>query len=138
MGTREEFVDGFSALKAFTLKDIKKACEKECKNIATSEIQFDKFYVWLYNFVKENPDKRSIPKDTAMQLWKVILDNKKDYPLSDDFLDFVGNHKDTKAITSDTWKNVRKFLKQCKKIDGFENDGAWPILVDEYLDERQG
>jgi len=134
--TRKEFVDGFSSMKAFTLKDIKKSCEKECKYILSSDDHFDKFYKWLYNFVKENPDKRSIPKDVALQLWTVVLGDNE-YPLLKVFLEFCTTKDDLKSITMDTWTNVRKFLKTCRDTKGFVNDGAWPILVDEFLDSRE-
>jgi len=131
--TRKEFKDCFAKQKAFTISDIKSTCEKECRSIEKSENKFEDFYIWLFSHVKENQDKRSIPKDFAMQLWSIVLP-KEEYPLLDDLLAFTLNHKETKAITLDTWTVVREFLKTCKDPKTFENDGAWPTLVDEYLD----
>jgi len=131
--SRKEFKNCFGKQKAFTIRDIKKICEKECRSIERSETKFEKFYVWLFSHVKENKDKRSIPKDFAMQLWSIVLP-KEEYPLLDDLLTFTLGHKETKAITLDTWTVVREFLKTCGDPKTFVNDGAWPTLVDEYLD----
>jgi len=130
---RKEFQDGFSKMWAFTLKDIKNVCEKECRAIENSEKDFSEFYSWLFSHVKENEHKRSIPKDLAIQLWQTVL-VKEDHPLINDFISFIQSSKETKSITLDTWINARKFLKECVNPKEFDNDGAWPILVDEYLE----
>jgi len=133
--TKKEFIGFFGKQKAFTITDIKKTCERECRSIEKSEMKFEDFYIWLFSHVKENQDKRSIPKDFAVQLWSIVLP-KDEYPLLDDLLTFTLGHKETKAITLDTWTVVREFLKTCKDPENFENDGAWPTLVDEYLDAK--
>jgi len=130
---RKEFKDGFSKLWAFTLKEIKAVCEKECRAIDNSEKEFSEFYSWLFTHVKEDENKRSIPKDLAIQLWETVL-VKQDHPLINDLISFTQNSEEVKSITMDTWVNIRKFLKECMDPQKFENDGAWPILVDEYLE----
>jgi len=133
---RKEFQDGFSKMWAFTLTEIKQVCEKECRSIESSEKKFGEFYSWLFTHVKENENKRSIPKELAIQLWHTVL-SKEEHPLINDLISFITNSKETKSITMDTWVNIRKFLKECKDPVKFENDGAWPILVDEYLQARE-
>jgi len=132
--TRKEFTDYFGKMRAFTISDMKKTCTKECRSIDDSDKKFEEFYIWLYSHVKENEQKRSIPKDFAIQLWGIILSKDK-YPLLEDLSKFASKHEDIKAITLDTWTVVRQFLKTCKDPKTFENDGAWPMLVDMYLDE---
>merc|ERR1719462_780866 len=105
--SREQFIKCFSKYKAFRITDIKKTCERECRSIEKSEMKFEDFYIWLFSHVKENQDKRSIPKDFAMQLWSIVLP-KDEYPLLDDLLTFTLGHKETKAITLDTWTVVRE------------------------------
>jgi len=134
--SRKEFQEGFSKMWAFTLKEIKKVCEKECRSIESSEKEFSEFYSWLFTHVKENENKRSIPKELAIQLWDTVL-SKEEHPLINDLISFITNSKETKSITMDTWVNMRKFLKECKDPVKFENDGAWPILVDEYLEATE-
>jgi len=131
--SRKEFQEGFTKMWAFTLKDIKKVCDKECRAIENSEKEFAEFYSWLFTHVKENESKRSIPKELAIQLWVTVL-SKEEHPLISDLISFITHSKETKSITMDTWVNMRKFLKECKDPRKFENDGAWPILVDEYLE----
>lgn len=133
---RKEFQDGFSKMWVFTLKEIKKVCEKECRSIEKSEKQFSEFYSWLFTHVKENENKRSIPKELAIQLWDTVL-SKEEHPLINDLSSFITNSTETKSITMDTWINIRKFLKECTDPFKFENDGAWPILVDQYLEATE-
>lgn len=134
--TRKEFMDFFSKKKAFTISDIKKICTKECTSIDQSNNKFEEFYVWLFSYVKENEEKRSIPKDFAIALWGIVLSKAK-YPLLEDFSKFAAGDQEVKAITKDTWTVVRQFLATCKDPKTFENDGAWPMLVDMYLDNAQ-
>jgi len=131
--SRKEFIDYFGKMKAFTISDIKEICLKECRSIDNSDKKFGEFYIWLYSHVKENEDKRSIPKDFAIQLWGIVLSKDK-YPLLEDLSTFAMKNEEIKAITLDTWTVVREFLKTCKDPKTFENDGAWPMLVDMYLD----
>jgi len=132
--SRKEFTDYFGKMKAFTISDIKKICLKECRSIDHSDKKFQEFYIWLYSHVKENEDKRSIPKDFAIQLWGIVLSKDK-YPLLKDLSKFASKNEEIKAITLDTWTVVKEFLGICKDPKTFENDGAWPMLVDMYLDD---
>jgi len=132
--TRKEFTDYFGKMKAFTISDVKKTCTKECRSIDNSDPKFLAFYTWLYSHVKENENKRSIPKDFAIQLWNIVLTKEK-YPLLEDLSEFASKNEEIKAITLDTWTVVLQFLKTCKNPKTFENDGAWPMLVDMYLDD---
>jgi len=132
--SRKEFTDYFGKMKAFTISDVKKTCTKECRSIDDSDSKFAQFYTWLYSHVKENENKRSIPKDFAIQLWDIVLSKDK-YPLLEDFSKFASKNEEIKAITLDTWTVVRQFLRTCKDPKTFENDGAWPMLVDMYLDD---
>jgi len=134
--SRKQFTDYFGKMKAFTISDIKKTCSRECRSIDNSSKRFQEFYEWLFSHVKENEDKRSIPKDFAITLWSCILPLEK-YPLLPDFSKFAQKNEEVKAITLDTWTVVREFLATCKDPKTFENDGAWPVLVDMYLEEAQ-
>jgi len=134
--TRKQFTDYFGKMKAFTISDIKKTCVRECRSIDNTQKKFKEFYEWLFSHVKENEDKRSIPKDFAITLWGIILSEQK-YPLLTDFCKFAKKNEEVKAITLDTWTVVRDFLETCKDPKTFENDGAWPVLVDMYLDAAQ-
>jgi len=134
--SRKQFNDYFGKMKAFTKSDIKKTCVRECRSIDNTQKKFKEFYEWLFSHVKENEDKRSIPKDFAINLWGVILSEQK-YPLLPDFCKFAQKNEEVKAITLDTWTVVREFLETCKDPKTFENDGAWPVLVDMYLDAAQ-
>jgi len=134
--SRKEFTDYFGKMKAFTISDIKKTCTRECRSIDDSDAKFAQFWTWLFTHVKENEQKRSIPKDFAIQLWGIVLSKQK-YPLLEDLSKFAAKNEEIKAITLDTWTVVLQFLKTCKDPKTFENDGAWPMLVDMYLDEAQ-
>lgn len=135
--SRKEFTNGFGNRHAITHKDMKIALDNEASRLQSSVSDYDEFYSWLFKHVKENEDKKTIQKLLAIQLWGVVLD-KRSHPLRDDFCEFVENSDEFKAVTADAWINVRKFLLQCKNAKTFENDGAWPLMVDSYLDTRAG
>jgi len=131
--SRKEFTEYFGRKRAFTISEIKKTCIKECRSIEKSERLFGDFYVWLFSHVKEKEDKKTIPKDFTMMLWSIVLP-VEEYPLLPDLTKFANENKEIRAITVDTWTVVREFLATCKDPKTFENDGAWPTLVDQYLD----
>jgi len=133
--TRKQFTEYFGSKRAFTISEIKKTCAKECGSIDKRDKSFGEFYVWLFSHVKENENKRSIPKEFAITLWSIVLPTEK-YPLLPDLSKFAKDNE-VKAITLDTWTVVREFLGTCKDPKTFENDGAWPMLVDQYLDAAQ-
>lgn len=136
--SRKEFVNGCGGMGAFKLADIKSKLKTRCGSIDKSKSEFDACYVWLFTYLKENAQKKSIPKDIACIIWGLVLKDRG-LKLLDDFLKFVeDSSEDVKGITSDTWINAKKFLEECNDPKNFENDGAWPILVDSYLEARDG
>jgi len=133
--SRKEFVQGFGKMGLFKIADIKTKLKTECANIDRSKEQFNSFYLWLFAYLKETAQKKSIPRDIAAVVWELVL-GSRGLKLLSDFIEYVQNSDDVKGITSDTWINVKKFLEECDDAKSFENDGAWPILIDGYLDDR--
>lgn len=134
--SRQEFVQGFGKMRAFKISDIKTKIKSECASIDRSSEQFKKFYAWLFFYLKESKQKKSIGKDVATLMWGIVLKDRG-LQLLDDLINFVDeSEEEIKGITEDTWVNVKKFLETCKDPKTFENDGAWPILIDNYLEAK--
>lgn len=81
--------------------------------------------------------KKTIPTDLALQLWKIVLGPKKQqYPLLDDWLEFVENNKEKelKAVSKDVWEQGIDFLEEVKKVGDHNEDAAWPVAIDEFIE----
>lgn len=135
---RQEFVNGLGSMGTFKLSDIKTKLKTRCSSVDKNKSEFDSCYAWLFAYLKENKQKKSIGKDVAVIIWSLVL-KERGLKLLDDFIEFVETKADdVKGITSDTWINAKNFLEACSDPKTFENDGAWPILVDSYLEDRAG
>lgn len=137
--TREEFKKGFTKWESYKLPDMKIKASSMVKNFNSND--FSNMYTWTFNYMKDNDQKKTIPKEYAHAIWSVLLkDHKPALPCLAKFLEFVEESledDEVKAITSDTWKQTREFLTKCKDQKTFENDGAWPTLIDKFLDKHQ-
>jgi len=133
--TRDEFKKGFGGTwGVFTISDMKSKVSTMKSDITGDRDKFTAMYNWTFRYMKENDQKKTIPQVYAHAVWTVLLkDHDPKLPLLEKFLEYVETTE--KAVTFDTWKESRKFLMTCSDVDKFENDGAWPTLVDNFLDK---
>ena len=110
---------------AATLKDRFPAIRAE---VASS---FDKYYNYVYTLGKEEGQK-SVQVPQACALWGLVLKGR--FKLLDSWLEFI--QETTKnAISRDTWAQLLDFAVQVDDdLDKFDENGAWPVLVDEFVD----
>eukprot|EP00300_Choanocystis_sp_HF-7_P031267 c40480_g1_i1.p1 GENE.c40480_g1_i1~~c40480_g1_i1.p1 ORF type:complete len:330 (+),score=34.84 c40480_g1_i1:140-991(+) len=96
----------------------------------------DFMQLYMYGFVSHVRGRRSIPADTAMRLWNVLLVGR--YRVGDLFV----NHfmpcqaEATKVISLDAWKLLPDFLAQCDTpcwMLAYKFDSPWPVLFDAFV-----
>lgn len=105
--------------------------------IATLESQlsqqgdFRKFYMFSFDYNKP-PEQRSLPLDTAKQLFPLILKGR--FKHMELWLEFLETRKH--AITRDTYSLLLDFSQTIENdLSNYdEENGAWPVMLDEFVD----
>uniref|UniRef100_A0A6A7FU92 Defective in cullin neddylation protein n=1 Tax=Hirondellea gigas TaxID=1518452 RepID=A0A6A7FU92_9CRUS len=129
---RKEFVNGFSALGVDTFKSIKVEVNK-FQQLLSTPAEFKDFYRWAFGYVKGANKSRTVSKDIAIHVFKMIFDSEK-YPLTVPFNEFLTTYEEN-FVNRDVWEQLLDFLS-CHKPDLSDYDeesGAWPILFDEFV-----
>jgi len=127
---RTEFVDGYTAAGCDTIEKIKADMGK-VREMLKDKIQFRDFYRWLFDFIKEEPDRKSVDLEPAMEFLKCVM--PPHFPLCNEFLDFVKTQK-LKTVSSDVWNQLYEFARDIKSdLSNYETDGAWPVLFDDFV-----
>lgn len=131
---RKEFVEGFTNQGCSTIADVKTVVKGKITSLGTDS-QFKQFYRWVFQHVKEDEKKKTIPTNLAIQLWKIVLGSKqKDLPLLEKWLLWCEKSEDFKVVNKDIWEQVYDFLKETKDLKSYDDSGAWPVQVDEFIE----
>ncbi|CED85408.1 Uncharacterized conserved protein [Phaffia rhodozyma] len=148
---QKEFIESWSALKV----DSTEAMANEVKNLRakylTDPEYFKKVYRYVYDLGKQDGAK-VIVRDMAVALWQSLLPpvfqsnpSAIQYSTTNGargmgerefgwWLEFLEEQK-TKGISKDLWTLFIEFaVKVPYTYDVYDEDGAWPSLLDEFTD----
>eukprot|EP01125_Pyxidicula_operculata_P016737 TRINITY_DN578_c0_g1_i1.p1 TRINITY_DN578_c0_g1~~TRINITY_DN578_c0_g1_i1.p1 ORF type:complete len:155 (-),score=35.57 TRINITY_DN578_c0_g1_i1:227-691(-) len=97
-----------------------------------AKTKFDEIYEWLFRYGKQQPTSKVIRVDIAIKLLKSFAYSLPHIP---SFIVFLEENKQNTVINGDQWRMLLAFNKivSCS-FNGYNIDGAWPILIDEYVD----
>jgi hypothetical protein len=108
--TKNEFVNGLARLGMETMDKIQTKLPKLAKTELKDEQNFTDFYNFCFTYSKE-PTQRTLPLDTAIPTWKLILTKDRcDY--INDWCDYM-TEVNKKAVTQDTWSKTFIFFLTC-------------------------
>ena len=130
--TKEEFLTGMRRMGAATTDKL-----KEKLPLLRAELEdprsFKDVYEYSFDFSKE-PNQKSLPLDTAAAMWGVLLGGR--WALVEEWCDFL-RREHGKAVTRDTWSQTLEFSRLIgPDLEGYDPAGAWPYLIDEFVEER--
>lgn len=128
--SRAEFVDGLVRLGVDSLAKLKKKVHGLKAMIAEPD-DFRSFYLYAFEYNKP-PGQRSMPVETARQLWPLLLKDR--FTHMDLWLEFLATRKG--VITKDSFVLTLDFVNTIlPDFSNFEEEnGAWPVLLDEFVD----
>ncbi|AOW07726.1 defective in cullin neddylation protein 1 [Yarrowia lipolytica] len=131
--TRKPFVEGWAAIGGDTLPAQQKLCRSFAESMTSLNADFQKIYKFTYGFLLQE-GQRVLPQETAVDYWRLLLTGK--YEHLDKWLSFV-TEKYKRNISRDAWNMLYEFmLFQAKdpSLESYDEDGAWPSVIDEYVE----
>lgn len=131
---RAGFVDGWKALQLDTLEKQRAHIPTLRTTFSTSESLQKKVYMFTYAFARQS-NQKSLPLDTAIEYWKLLLGErwKGHIGLWIEFLETEWK----KSVAKDTWNMLWDFTGLCKEdpsLTGYDDEGAWPSILDSFVD----
>jgi len=129
--SRSEFVNGMTNQGLDTI-DKMKVESKRLSSLTNDPKFFKDFYRWLFDFLKEENDRKTIDSDAAYEMWSLILPSQ--WKLTKEWIDYCQFTK-LKVVAKDLWEQVLEFTKEVKEdLSNHDPDGAWPVIIDEFVE----
>ena len=130
---REEWAEGMVAIGCDSLEKLK-AFVVALEPYALEKRAFRDFFKFVFLFSREGTH-RTIEKDIVAALLPIAIGDRSAHTAS--FLAFLENSSTTR-VTLDQWCSLLEFSDTvAPDFEGYEEDGAWPLLLDEYVEQAR-
>lgn len=134
--SRKEFCDGFAAERCDSVQSIAAAVKRWNDSLRDVK-QWKEFYRWVFDYLKEDSERKSIDADSAREAWRLVLQGR--WPLLGKWLDYTLNYladgKGQKlvSVSKDLWGQLGEFSVSVRPdMADYEDDGAWPVIIDDF------
>jgi len=132
---REEWNEGMCRLRLDSLEKLKKfVLGESCDPTNLDQKQFRDFFKFTFLFSREGTH-RTIEKDLVADLLPIAICGRSCH--EETFLKFL-EASSTTRVTLDQWCSFLEFsvkVGAAPGFEGYEEDGAWPLLLDEYVEQ---
>ncbi|XP_023740364.1 defective in cullin neddylation protein AAR3 [Lactuca sativa] len=100
-------------------------------DLMVDSCEFSRFYNFMFFICREN-GQRSITVSRAIIAWKLVLSGR--FRLLNQWCSFVEKNQ-RHNISEDTWRQVLAFSRCVhENLEGYDPEGAWPVLIDEFVE----
>lgn len=100
-------------------------------DLMVDSCEFSRFYNFMFFICREN-GQRSITVSRAIMAWKLVLSGR--FRLLNQWCSFVEKNQ-KHNISEDTWRQVLAFSRCVhENLEGYDPEGAWPVLIDEFVE----
>ncbi|GER48114.1 defective in cullin neddylation protein [Striga asiatica] len=129
--SKQEFIGGLQSLGIDSLEKFRERISF-MRSELKDEYKFREVYNYAFGWAKEKGQK-SLALDTAIGMWQLLFAEKQ-WPLVDHWCQFL-QARHNKAISRDTWSQLLEFARTVDPaLSNYDADGAWPYLIDEFVD----
>jgi len=128
--SKDEWLNGWGNHGCTNLSEMKAKVEQWKKEIKSNNTEFQKFYKFVFDYLKE--DKRILPIEEAVLVWDMVLKDRK-WGLYDVWIKFL--KRKGKYISGDVWNVLLDFIAEYpKNLDNYDLSGSWPTTIDEFVE----
>ncbi|KAF9626198.1 hypothetical protein IFM89_031325 [Coptis chinensis] len=100
-------------------------------DLTVDSCRFARFYDFVFFMCRKNGQK-NITVTKAIDAWKLVLKGR--FRLLNEWCGFVEKHQ-RHNIPEDTWQQLLAFSRCVHEdLEGYDPKGAWPVLIDEFVD----
>lgn len=100
------------------------------KNFLVEASEYRKFFMFAFDY-NIPPGTKGLPIDTAVQLFPLILEDRFNHLSL--WVEFLEGRKH--VISRDTHAMLLEFaLTISADLNNFDENGAWPVLLDEFVE----
>lgn len=128
---RDEFLAGMREMGV----DSKAALKTKLASLDTGFMEhreFREFYRFCFKFNREDIQKKTLEKEMVIAYLPMIVGSRSCF--TDQYIEFLKSAPISR-ISSDEWNSFLEFSKEFESgIDKYEDDGAWPTLLDDFVD----
>ena len=81
--------------------------------------------------------QKALKTEIAVAMLPILLGDR--WALSDAFVQFLSGTGD--RVSKDTWKTLIPFMKVLPNtgaLGAYEDDGSWPVVMDEFVEHLKG
>ena len=129
---RSELVPHYTQLGIDSVERIKQHSQQAVQGVVKDDAQMKQFARWLFDFVKEEGERKTIDADAAVEMWGLLLQR---WPLCADWLKFVVDTAKLKVVSQDLWMQLYDFSREVgEDLSKFDADGAWPVIIDDFVE----
>ena len=131
---RSEWEHGMRRLKCGSVAELSSRLDYLRAMLALPE-NFQSIYRYAF-MINLEPPKKLLERDTAIALWELLFDTDS-FALLEEWVAFVrANGPD--LVSKDVFFQVHLFSKKFRRdLSAWEDDGAWPILIDEFVEHMK-
>lgn len=100
-------------------------------DLMADSCEFARYYNFVFFICREN-GQRSITVSRAIMAWKLVLSGR--FRLLNQWCSFIEKNQ-RHNISEDTWRQVLAFSRCVhENLEGYDPEGAWPVLIDEFVE----
>lgn len=128
---KDEFTTGLQALGVDTVDKLKGHL-KVFKSELDDPSKFKDIYRYAFGFAKEK-EQKILDLATADGMLDLLMGSR--FPHTEKLRQFLKEQTTYKSINLDQWMNILEFSRTIKAdLSNYDENGAWPVLLDEYCD----